>query len=390
MLGQIKKKLGFPYSSELEAGFKTYSVKQRYKPLLLIVLAVALLLCLLLTWGYFLPDDLAPAPYHPTMMLIHAVFFAFTVIMLALSIALRRQVLEHPDLHMALVLIYAIAICLWGTTIAAYAVWSNVLTSAFVSVSLCLAVVVVLKPWQAIVLFFGNFTYYVILVTFVWPEHEMITANISNAALATILSVVIASVFYLFYTRTYYDQHIINKQMAQISKANRKLQEQVHIDGLTGLHNRRFYDEILPGKLYGFQKSGQSVGALMVDIDFFKQYNDHYGHLEGDDCIKAIAVAIRDVFEDEEAYAVRYGGEEFFVLVAMSGRESLIAIAERLRETVEAANIVHEGIPAGRVTISLGLAFSYDDDELVSLAGRADDELYQAKSKGRNRLAVAE
>lgn len=387
MFERIKKNLGFPYSKELEREYKEYHAKMLYKPLLVVVFAVLVFLGVLILFYFFTPDLMAPPEYLPTFVLIHTVFFFFTLIIFFLSIVLRKQLMAYPTWYFVLVTTYAVGTCIWGSTLAAYADYPNVLFTAYGYITFILALVLVLKPWQAIVLFGCNYVYYTCLILFVFPNDGRVVEILSNAAMATILGIVIAGVVSVLRTRSFYYRIKAEEHIEHISEINVQLLESVHFDGLTGLYNRRFYDEVLPSKLEELKRSQNHVCGMMFDIDNFKDFNDRYGHQAGDVCLKQVATTVNEVLSSKDTYLVRYGGEEFYVLAAIPNKESAIKLAERIRMAVEGAQIEHLATERAIVTISVGIALLEDGDDLDTLTKYADEAVYKAKNQGRNQVA---
>ena len=180
----------------------------------------------------------------------------------------------------------------------------------------------------------------------------------------------------------------LETQRAQLQKLNEALHDQARQDTLTGLGNRLRLHEDLEALEARVRRYGHSYCAILCDVDGFKLFNDHYGHLEGDDVLKRIGAEIRGVFRAGDA-AYRYGGEEFLVTLPEQSLPSAAISAERLRATVEALAIPHApGGPGPVVTISAGLAeLSAGDPDVATLLKRADKALYKAKASGKNRVA---
>lgn len=170
------------------------------------------------------------------------------------------------------------------------------------------------------------------------------------------------------------------------------LEQHALLDGLTGIPNRRGFDETFDVEWKRALRSGRPLALIMADIDFFKQYNDHYGHGAGDDCLRKVAGAMSAAVTRPGDLVARYGGEEFVVLMPDTEAEGARLIAERIRELVEAQAIPHEASAAAPVvTLSLGVAFLIPDATLVSarLLEIADQRLYRAKVAGRNRVCAS-
>ncbi|MDD5248363.1 MAG: diguanylate cyclase [Rhodocyclaceae bacterium] len=167
------------------------------------------------------------------------------------------------------------------------------------------------------------------------------------------------------------------------------LESLAHLDALTGIPNRRSFDDTLQTEWRRCQRSGQPLALLMIDIDHFKAYNDHFGHGAGDRCLAAVAALLaRNLARPGDA-VTRYGGEEFAVILPETKLEGAVRIAERLREGVAALAIPHApaaGTPI--VTISVGCAAAIPDEggSPAALFALADRKLYDAKAGGRNRI----
>lgn len=130
-------------------------------------------------------------------------------------------------------------------------------------------------------------------------------------------------------------------------------------DGLTGIANRRMFDKILSQEWYRMQRHGLPLSIVMIDVDFFKLYNDHYGHQAGDDCLKQVAQALRHQIARSSDLVARYGGEEFVVLLPETNLEDAYQLAQNCAAAVLALNILHEHSPvAQQVSISGGGVFS--------------------------------
>ena len=155
-------------------------------------------------------------------------------------------------------------------------------------------------------------------------------------------------------------------------------------DSLTGLSNRRYFDEALRTEFYRLNHSGATLSLIMLDVDYFKKFNDSYGHLAGDDCLSQIGTTLKSIVEGTPYTAARYGGEEFIVILPETETKEAQALAERIRKAVEALSIPHsESHIAEYVTVSLGVVTVYPT-ELASteqVVAMADKAMYCAKEK---------
>ena len=184
----------------------------------------------------------------------------------------------------------------------------------------------------------------------------------------------------------------VAERTAQLEEANRKLAALSITDGLTGLANRRHFDEVLGREQARSARAGQPLSVIMLDVDHFKRYNDRYGHQAGDACLIRVAHALRAGMRRASDVVARYGGEEFSIVLPDTDAQQALQMALALRSAIEALGIVHADGEAGRVTISVGVAVRQaggvaDADVLLRLA---DAALYRAKDAGRNRVEMCE
>ncbi len=189
--------------------------------------------------------------------------------------------------------------------------------------------------------------------------------------------------------------HLLSKKVRMGNGAvtnSLQLQEKhkkaANCDSLTGLHNRRWLDDLLLGL------KGKTLGDLsplclmMLDIDHFKKFNDSYGHQTGDEVLKKVASVMRDCLRPNDMVC-RYGGEEFIVILPLSLMSAAKRVAERLRQEIEAESMMYNNLPLSPVTISIGIAQWSEGQQIDELIADADAALYQAKAQGRNQYCCA-
>lgn len=179
-----------------------------------------------------------------------------------------------------------------------------------------------------------------------------------------------------------------NSEQLQVAA---RLQRLSHQDGLTGLHNRRFFDQTLASEWRKLRRQEQPLGLLMLDVDHFKAYNDTLGHQAGDEALKKLAAALKTNLLREGDCACRYGGEEFAIILPGADAKQCVKVGQRLHQALSQLDIFHPASPSGRLTISVGAASlvpmpEWGPSDLIKLADRA---LYQAKTEGRNRTCPA-
>jgi two-component system chemotaxis family response regulator WspR len=177
----------------------------------------------------------------------------------------------------------------------------------------------------------------------------------------------------------------------QLLDTNLVLQRLMNSDGLTGLSNRRHFDEYLELEWRRSLRDQSQLSLLMIDVDYFKSYNDSFGHVEGDEALRKVATAIRDACARPSDLPARYGGEEFALVLPNTSPGGARLVAEKLRQTVAALKIPHNTPSEGSsLTISIGLATMVPQagSDCRLLISAADRGLYQAKNNGRNQVGI--
>ncbi len=176
----------------------------------------------------------------------------------------------------------------------------------------------------------------------------------------------------------------------KLDEANRELMRLSAVDGLTGISNRRCFDDTLGKEWRRAARNRSPISLLLVDVDCFKQFNDNYGHQAGDECLKAVAQALAGRLRRPADLVARFGGEEFVALLPQTDAGGALAVAEEMRRSIEALGITHEhSMTAAGVTISVGLASTLPGSGCEGPEGlieEADRALYEAKRQGRNRV----
>ncbi|MGI9332134.1 MAG: diguanylate cyclase, partial [Gammaproteobacteria bacterium] len=188
-------------------------------------------------------------------------------------------------------------------------------------------------------------------------------------------------------------ERTIEARTAELRDVNAKLSKLAIRDGLTGLYNRRAFDERLQAELQRAHRGGDHVALVLGDVDFFKLYNDHYGHPAGDDCLVQVAEALTRSFSRADDFVARYGGEEFAVIISRSDESATRRSVERFQQEIHALALPHEKSEVSEhVTLSLGVtivgpSFAPSPADVVMLADKA---LYSSKESGRDRYTVTD
>jgi diguanylate cyclase (GGDEF)-like protein len=190
------------------------------------------------------------------------------------------------------------------------------------------------------------------------------------------------------------ESEVARRAMAEsaLTQANEELRRLAFIDGLTQIANRRCFDEQLQSCWQRLKREQQPLSLILCDVDYFKRYNDRYGHQAGDDCLVQVAQAIAVVVKRPADLAARYGGEEFAILLPNTPMNGAMEVARQIRDQVQAQKLIHEASEVSPyVSLSLGIATMMPQEGFVpgELLATADQALYKAKDQGRNQFATA-
>jgi len=187
----------------------------------------------------------------------------------------------------------------------------------------------------------------------------------------------------------YFEDDIIDMmRSAAFLLANAFIRTEVEYDALTGIYNRRFFDKSMKRIISSLSRSESLLSMLMIDIDFFKRYNDNYGHVEGDKCLKIVAQTLSQCVTRADDFIIRYGGEEFLIVLPNTDEQGARLIADKILDSVRALKLPHEQSDAAKfVTVSIGgitgkVMHTHNADDFVT---KADELMYMSKQNGRNR-----
>lgn len=185
---------------------------------------------------------------------------------------------------------------------------------------------------------------------------------------------------------------LVEERTLELEATNCKLQILSNTDALTAIANRRGFDHVLEQEWNRAQRAGSPLGLIFLDVDHFKHYNDYYGHLAGDSCLKALATALLQAERRTGRVVARYGGEEFIVLLPQTTKQEALATAQHIQQNIWALALPHAEIEPGIVTVSLGVASLIPTRHTTSeaLVRLADSAMYHAKKLGRNRVHMAD
>lgn len=222
-----------------------------------------------------------------------------------------------------------------------------------------------------------------------WRKESLFSAAITSLLLA-ILGALGYRLMRLMQRQEYVQRALLVAQ-EQLLDVNQSLQLQAMEDGLTKLANRRQFDQFIRDEMGRAKRDQKAVALLMIDVDYFKRFNDEHGHVAGDECLKTVSAIIKENIKRPGDLAARYGGEEFAVVLPGTDATGAFVLAEKIRRAVEVTNIHYNGESVNNVTVSLGVsAIAPTQDDLPeALIAAADKALYAAKASGRNMSVIA-
>jgi diguanylate cyclase (GGDEF)-like protein len=249
-----------------------------------------------------------------------------------------------------------------------------------------------LRFWNAVVFSLAILGIHVAGILLLDNFPQRLLSPIISLVTSTVLFTLLANYIMERDERTHYLLTLKERGLVrELSRAHERLQQLSRSDGLTGLFNRRHFQEYYQHVWERAQYDHSPVSVLMLDVDHFKKYNDRYGHPAGDECLRQVAHLLESLLRRPGDMVARYGGEEFIAVLPGADAAAAATVAERVRQGLEALQMRHEASPSGSVvTLSVGVATCRADFLIKdsALLAAADEALYQAKNAGRNRVST--
>lgn len=370
------------YRDQLELGMVSLNYKSE-RVIAYVMLVMQLFLILVFTLR---PGSI----FYSFRRLRYVIAYAVMAVGLLVLLSLHRRAKNNWRLHFKLCAAFGILLSLWVCSISYLDALGDLSIVVYCSFLPMMAAFLILPPYILSILFIFTCILTNILVLRTPYGQENVFSTLVNSIFICLLSIVYSYRMYQARLTGIYDKIVIDQKNLELQAANEKLDLLSMTDTLTALGNRRYLEESVktPLEKYGIHMG--SLAVLLLDIDFFKQYNDRYGHQQGDVCLKAVASVLSSCAEDENFHAVRYGGEEFILVTTGISSEAIMEKAEQIRTSIASAKIP---IPHGSdtsVTVSVGISFhgEWKPGLLETAILEADRALYQAKQNGRNRSVL--
>lgn len=357
----------------------------RERVLALLVLVASLLL-MIVDYGVLVYEPTIPRSLSVLALLFRLSFCAFLLLFL---FATR----ERPNRVSSCLPVWDAAMV--GVSLAWVGVFSGALlavrpgTEPYVMAVLISGCFLFQSTRRSVLFLSGGFLCFITTALYCSPEFQLPLSSLVNVTFATFLAFFISRIVFRMRLESFRDARDIDGQRRIMQESVEHLQKLSYLDPLTGIANRRFLEMSLSREWKLESRSGELLSVIMIDIDWFKLFNDTYGHIPGDDCLRKVAAALESSVMRPGDLVSRYGGEEFCVLLPMTEREGAIFTAKRMMKAIHDLNIPHRSSPLGLVTVSMGIATRqpHHGESFERLTQAADTALYHAKISGKNRIA---
>ena len=335
-----------------------------------------------------------PGSYYLTL------YFVLLLAMLAFSLLFRRlekSVQAHKTVIGVVGVVFSTFILCWCAGISVLDQMSSGQISVYIFAVLAIAVTPYFKPGVLLLMYLPVHTVFLVLLAEVSAPTRPPFANCVNSTAFLMVAWMISTMRYQRLAEEFKNRKLIEQKNSELvrvnlelQKANKKLRTLSRVDGLTGIFNRAMFDIAIRSEWDRCKRHLMPMTLLMIDVDFFKGYNDHYGHRAGDECIRKVAKVIASCARRDTDIVARYGGDEFAVILPYTEQEKAQLLAERIREGIGAREISYEFSGVSRfVTVSIGLFTGVPADDLSAgkFIEHADQALYDAK-KHHDRIAA--
>lgn len=308
------------------------------------------------------------------------------------NISANKTIIEVSGISFACILLY------WCMGISLLDQLSYGQIIVYISALLAIAVVPLFSPLVSLFLYCSSQILFIALLPYFQQSSSVLYGHYVNSSTLAVLSWIISRIRYVSFVEDFEYKRVIqekNDELAKVNKeleeANRILKELSQIDGTTGIFNRSVFDQVMLTEWNRCRRHSIPLSLIIIDIDFFKTFNDNYGHLAGDNCLRQVAKLLKSCAKRSSDTVARYGGDEFTIILPHMEKEDAVNFAEQLRKRVlKEITIPHE-YPSilTHLTISLGVATIIPSSEssIKEFINAADQALYEAK-KERNKVVV--
>ncbi|MDY6905721.1 MAG: diguanylate cyclase [Thermodesulfobacteriota bacterium] len=376
--------LRFP--PNLERKYILETIQQRFQGYLLLGWIAIFLFDLFTVADYIMLPDIYPLAWGVRLGIA-------TPVMIAVMLLARLRLFRRYIANVLTLLGFLAGACLLSFMVISSSPHVQHYYAGVVMIIMFAAIVVRLPFWHTFILCWALFGLYLLVLPLIRHMPDEVLLNIGFIMFSTNLLVLLGNYRMEQELRREYLRSLkMQIDAEKLDELNSQLEALAISDPLTGLFNRRHFDAHFSSEWRIAVREHLSLALIFLDIDFFKRYNDHYGHQAGDQCLLKIAMAITENVHRPGDACARYGGEEFLVLLANTNMEQAVYVAGKIRDYIKGLHIPHAASDAeAYVTVSMGISqmmptLDNSPDELLAMADRA---LYRAKKEGRNRICQA-
>ena len=323
----------------------------------------------------------------------HAILFIIQTLLFAIIIYVKSKKLKltRPSIH-ALLTLSILSTILAGIALVSLDQLVTTAITPFLVICIIIALLYTIRPIVSIPLFLTTYLAYYFSIGLYQPNPAILLSNRVNGLSAIAIGAFLTLTIWRGNTRDILQKEFIAKQQQELEEKNNELALLAAVDGLTGLLNRRELDKSLSAVLADSNLNNRPLSLILLDIDHFKAYNDLYGHVHGDECLRRVASLLLQSVQPHADLVARYGGEEFVIILPNTSAEAARELSENIRAAIVALHIRNEGNPPLHlVSASFGVLTLHPPTDLDApqILNEVDTLMYAAKAQGRNRVASA-
>lgn len=329
------------------------------------------------------------------VILVHSILFAFMIVFSYII-----KILKHNWMNTTWVgfieILFIIIILFSGITLVAVDQYVTTNITPFIVICIVIAISIFIRPIILIPVYLFAYMLFYYAIGIIQKQEDILLTNQVNAVSIIGISIFISTTLWRSKRTAIFQKREIQKQHEELLHKNRLLENANHelenlaiLDELTQIYNRRYFNLVLEKEFRRHRRTQKKISLIICDVDLFKNYNDTLGHLEGDKCLKKIANTIRESINRPFDSAVRYGGEEFVVILPNTDEKGVMTVATRIKNKLSELSLLH---PDSRVSLFVTMSFGIttiipnESIESENLLSRADEALFESKRTGRNKI----
>lgn len=399
-LNKIKDYLFLSIDEKYKEEFNSEIIKLGLNRATITAITLSLLEIIILSLSLYLEKENFFYSFRVYYGIMYVLMILVMIIFLVIFSMMKNHKISKEKNILRIFYLFTAFILLWNSIITLLDQISYGEVTVYIIAVIGIGVVSIYKSIYLLIIYIVNHMIFLISLPYFQSSSKILFGHYINTTVVIVISWVIQTLIYKSRMYDFTNRKIIqekNNEMnllyKKLKKANEELKFLAERDGLTGLYNRLILDKLSKIEWQKSLENLKPLTVIMIDIDFFKAFNDNYGHQAGDECIKKVAELLKSFFYDKTNIVARYGGEEFIVIFKDIEKEEAYLIVEKIRKEIEKLEIKHEYSSVSKyVTVSLGMYSSIPSSEssIEEFIKAADDALYAAKNRGRNKFVVFE